>query len=50
MTGNKGIICHSCLLEIHGKKRNKTWTDLSSTAKIGDKQIKIFDNDNNIDW
>lgn len=50
MTGNKGIICHKCKLEIHGKKRIRTWSELSVTANIGDTQIKVIDKLNEIDW
>lgn len=30
--GNKVIGCHSCTFDLHGEKRDKTWTELSITA------------------
>lgn len=46
--GNKGIGCMHCWLDIHGKKIEKTWTELSATAAVGATSITVFGN--LIDW
>lgn len=37
--GNKVLGCHHCDLDIHGKKRNPTWSFLQHTANKGDTKI-----------
>jgi len=29
--GNKAIACHTCVLDIHGIKKSKTWSELKET-------------------
>lgn len=41
------IACHQCTLDIHGKKRNLVWTDLATTAEIGDTKILLSEK---VDW
>jgi hypothetical protein len=45
--GNKCIACHQCRLDIHGIKRDKTWTELQNTANIGDTTILLTET---VDW
>lgn len=35
--GNKCILCHQCILDIHGQVRDKTWTELGATVLAEDK-------------
>lgn len=37
IVGNKGLSVLNGSVDIHGKKRPVTWTELFETAKIGDK-------------
>lgn len=50
--GNKVIACHNCNLDIHGKKRTPTWTDLATTMNAGDDTITLIKPDDvaSIDW
>jgi hypothetical protein len=41
MFGNKVIGCKNCKFNMHGKVRNITWTDISSTIKPGDTTIML---------
>ena len=45
--GNKFIGCHMCTLDIHGKKRTKTWTLLAKTGEKGDSVIQLMEE---VDW
>ena len=45
--GNKFIGCHSCQFDIHGKPRNRTWTELSDTSPSGSTTVKLIDA---VDW
>ena len=45
--GNKFIGSINGTIDIHGKKRIKTWTVLSETASIGDTTIKLKES---VDW
>lgn len=40
--GNKVLGCHHCDLDIHGVKRNPTWTFLAKTAEINDVEIELL--------
>jgi hypothetical protein len=40
--GSKVIGCRNCKLDIHGKPRNVTWTELSSTVNPGDTIINLM--------
>lgn len=45
--GNKCIACHQCRLDIHGTRRDKTWTELDATADIGATTITLTET---VDW
>lgn len=45
--GNKAIGCHACVFDIHGKFRNKTWTELGQTVLPGSTTVKLAEA---VDW
>ena len=45
--GNKVIAVYNGILDLHGEKRTSTWTDLDSTANIGEKTITLI---RDVDW
>jgi len=45
--GNKGIGCYNCILDINGKKRDATWTELAISAVVGATTITVT---TTVDW
>lgn len=41
--GNKGIGCHCCKFDMYGTPRVNTWSDLATTANVGDTNITVRD-------
>jgi hypothetical protein len=39
--GNKGIGCHACKFDMHGKPIVNTWTELDATADVGATSITV---------
>ncbi|KAL4484526.1 hypothetical protein ABPG74_019703 [Tetrahymena malaccensis] len=48
--GNKGLSIYNGSIDIQGQTRAVTWTELSSTANVGDTNIQVFINDPAFDW
>ncbi|KAL4484574.1 hypothetical protein ABPG74_019751 [Tetrahymena malaccensis] len=48
--GSKGLSIYNGSIDIQGKPRAVTWTELSQTANIGDTSIQVFLKDSAFDW